>query len=96
MVPEKFSIHLSDICKRLIVVDVKKRLGCSGGKSKDIRKHIWFEEVDLESLFHQTTPSPYVPKVVDPIDIAYKDLNKEEKPLKISKTNKFKNEFNDF
>jgi hypothetical protein len=94
--PEKFSIDLSDICKRLIVVDVKKRLGCSGGKSKVIRKHKWFELLDLESLFNQTMPSPYVPKVVDPLDIAIKDMNKEEKPLKISKTNKFKNEFNDF
>ena len=95
-IPQKFSVDLADICKKLISVDVKKRLGCSNGKSDDIKKHKWFELVDWKSLFYQTVPSPYVPKVVNPLEIAFKDLNKIEKPLKISKTNKFKNEFNDF
>ena len=94
--PQRFSTELSDICKKLILVDVKKRLGCSKGKSNDIKKHKWFELVDWQSLFKQTKPSPYVPKLVNPMDIAFKDLNKEEKPLTISKTNKFKNEFENF
>ena len=94
--PKKFSSNLADICKKLINIDVNKRLGCLSGKSNDIRNHRWFDLIEWHNLYKQTYPSPFVPKYVHPLDIAFKNPNKLEEPLKITKINQFKKEFIDF
>lgn len=95
-IPKNFTAILSDICQRLIQKEVSKRLGCLKRGSSDIRDHIWFDQVDWIGIYKQTFPSPYVPKPKEPLDIAFKNPNKKEDPLKISKINQYKNEFIDF
>jgi serine/threonine protein kinase len=97
-IPKQFSLNLADICKRLIEVNVSKRLGCLKGESDDVKRHRWLNEIEWMKLFKQTIPSPYVPKSIEPLDIAFKNsTNKDpEEPLQISKLNKYKNEFFEF
>lgn len=96
MIPKKFTIHLSDICKQLIEIKVNKRLGCLKRESLDVKYHRWFDSIDWIKLYKQTAPAPYVPKAKEPLDIVHKTPNKPEEPLKISKINQFKKEFLDF
>lgn len=95
-VPKNFSSDLASICKGLIEVNVKKRLGCQKGMSHDVKNHKWLSLIDWQNIYKQSVSSPYVPIPVKPIDLVYKDTSKEEKPLRISKNNKFKKEFIDF
>lgn len=95
-IPKKFSPVLSDICEQLIEKDTKQRLGCMKRESSDIRDHEWFDPVDWLGIYKQTFVSPYVPKTVEPLEIAFKNPSKHEEPLKISKVNQYKKEFGDF
>jgi hypothetical protein len=94
--PKSFGTSLRDICRKLIEIDVRRRLGCSRGESNDIRDHKWFMHINWINLFEQKLPAPYLPREVNPLEIAFKDYRKNEDPLKVSKENHYEKEFIDF
>jgi serine/threonine protein kinase len=98
-IPSTFSSSLADLCRRLIEKCAKKRLGCLKGQSDDVRDHTWFAETKWLEINSQQAVAPYLPKSVDPLDIAFKKSNgskKPEEPLKIARNDQYKNNFKDF
>ena len=64
-----------DLITRLLVVDVRKRLGCSTARGDlDIRNHPWFSNnedgngIDFGKLYRKEITAPWVPELSDPFD----------------------------
>ena len=95
-IPKTFSSNLSDICLKLIESDVSKRLGCLKGHSNDVRDHKWFSQTNWMGILDQIIVAPYLPKQVEPLDIAFKNSKKTEEPLKICRKDRYKSEFSEF
>ncbi|CAM5999966.1 unnamed protein product, partial [Sphagnum balticum] len=98
LIPKTFSSNLTNMCKRLIEKKVSKRLGCSTRRQSDeVRDHKWFlNQVDWAALSTQQVVAPFVPKTVDPLDIAFKKPRSAEEPLKIARTDRYHDTFIDF
>jgi serine/threonine protein kinase len=96
--PKTFSYGLADLCRRLIETNVNKRLGCSlrGGQSNDVRDHKWFDQIDWLAIHSQKAMAPFVPKSVNPVELANKTPQSAEEPLKIARTDRYKTHFVDF
>lgn len=94
--PDRFSPELSDICRKLIERNVNRRLGCLKRGSNDVKEHRWFNSIEWFKIFKQTVNAPYIPKAKDPLDLISKRSKLKEEPLKITKTDQYTKEFNDF
>mmetsp|Transcript_3406 Transcript_3406/g.7333 ORF Transcript_3406/g.7333 Transcript_3406/m.7333 type:complete len:470 (+) Transcript_3406:1117-2526(+) len=65
-----------DLILKLLVVDVRKRLGCSTARGDlDIRNHPWFSNnegdgdgIDFGKLYRKEITAPWVPELTDPFD----------------------------
>lgn len=66
------SPEVKDLIRKLLVVDVRKRLGCLARADLDIREHPWFQEapttVDFGKLYRKEITPPWVPPVSNPFD----------------------------
>merc|ERR1711935_967537 len=69
---QKVSDDAKDLIKKMLVVDVKKRLGCLSRAELDIRDHSWFanEEtgIDFGKLYRRELTAPWIPTVTSPFD----------------------------
>lgn len=95
-IPKLFSPELADLCKRLLELDPKKRLGCLKQQSNDVRDHRWFRKVDWMSIYEQTARPPYLPKLHDPVEIAFKETKKPEEPLRVARVDPYQALFANF
>ena len=81
----RVSDDAKDIIKKMLVVDVRKRLGCMAGADLDIRDHPWFSieknpesGIDFGMLYRKEIPAPWVPELKDPFDGSNFSAKKEE------------------
>lgn len=94
--PSTFGGSLTDICAKLLVVDVTKRLGCLKNESDDIRDHRWFNKVDWLKMYAQKYTAPFIPKLKGPAELAYEKSKYPEEKIEISTYEEYRNEFDDF
>jgi hypothetical protein len=78
------------------VKNPKKRLGCLKGHSNDVRDHKWFNMIKWLEINSQLVAAPFLPKKVEPLEVACKSPRKREEPLKIARTDLYKTNFIDF
>lgn len=62
-----------DLITRLIVRRQANRFGCLARGDMDIRDHPWFAVIDTDKLLNKKIPSPWVPKIKDPLDTSHFD-----------------------
>ena len=79
----------------IIQINVTKRIGNLENGVHDIKNHGWFQHIDWTSLFFQETNAPFVPNVYGKADTTNYKRHQEDK-LKVSDTEKYPSEFNDF
>lgn len=69
---QKVSDDAKDLIKKMLVVDVKKRLGCLARADLDIRDHPWFSNpetgIDFGKLYRKEMTAPWIPTVTSPFD----------------------------
>jgi protein kinase A len=65
-----------DLIQRLIVRRQANRLGCLSRGDMDVRDHMWFSIIDVDKLLHKQIPSPWIPKIKDPLDATHFDSYK--------------------
>lgn len=88
-----------DLIRKILVTNPKERLGCFAGADMDIRRHPWFEEIDLKKLSKKEIKAPWKPKLADPLDVSNfdswehleKKAEKKEKPLSAKEQKLFDN-----
>ena len=49
------------------------RFGCLARGDMDIRDHHWFNVIDVDKLLKKKIPSPWVPRIKDPLDASHFD-----------------------
>jgi len=62
-----------DLIQRLIVRRQSNRLGCLARGDMDIRDHMWFNIIDVDKLMRKQWPTPWVPRIKDPLDATHFD-----------------------
>ncbi|CAF1469659.1 unnamed protein product [Adineta steineri] len=95
--PSSFSNELTDLIKKILVIDVTTRLGCMANGNKDIQNHPFFDSINFVKIYHQTenpTNIPYKPTKKDPLDPS--SLNQAEEPIRVSRHNLHEEEFKMF
>lgn len=69
---QKVSSDAKDVIKKMLVVDVKKRLGCLARADLDIRDHPWFSKpdtgIDFGKLYRKELKAPWIPTINSPFD----------------------------
>ena len=69
---DRLSDDAKDLIKKLLVVNVRDRLGCMANADLDIRNHPWFANektgIDFGKLYRKEIPAPWVPVLSDPFD----------------------------
>jgi hypothetical protein len=53
--------------------DPNKRLGSDPNGSDSIKRHVWFERVDWDSILAKRIKPPFVPKIKDDTDVSHFD-----------------------
>ena len=78
--PKSKKIQISesaeDLVKKLLHKNPQKRLGCKRGM-KEILEHVWFADIDIDSILKKKAKSPFVPNLQD-LMTPSKPLPKEE------------------
>ncbi len=58
-----FSDNLIDIIRGLLQKDLTKRLGMMFNGVNDIKKHIWFRDIDWLQIFLKKVRAPWIPDI---------------------------------
>jgi len=58
-----------NICKRLIVADLTKRLGCGRNRGEEVKDHKWFEDINWQKCEEQKLIPPYIPPLDNDVDL---------------------------
>ena len=67
-IPLHVSANTEAIVKGLLRPSATKRLGCLRNGAADVRQHVWFAGLNVPQLLRMKLPTPYTPKVLDPMD----------------------------
>ncbi|KAI9281064.1 camp-dependent protein kinase 10 [Sporodiniella umbellata] len=59
--PSYFENSAKDLLKKLLVIDITRRLGNLKGGADDIKKHKWFRNTDWSGLLNKTLRAPIIP-----------------------------------
>lgn len=59
--PSSFSSELTDLIKKILVIDVTTRLGCMANGNKDIQNHPFFDTVNFVKIYQQTENPSNIP-----------------------------------
>merc|ERR1712194_802199 len=79
-----------DIIKKMLVVNVNKRLGCGARADLDIRDHPWFSStegtgaIDFGQLYRKELTAPWIPTVTSPFDGANFSKKREHNKSKLT------------
>eukprot|EP00928_Gymnodinium_smaydae_P076686 TRINITY_DN5974_c0_g1_i1.p1 TRINITY_DN5974_c0_g1~~TRINITY_DN5974_c0_g1_i1.p1 ORF type:complete len:398 (+),score=87.29 TRINITY_DN5974_c0_g1_i1:224-1417(+) len=60
--PRHFDSRVKDFCRRLLVADRTKRLGCAKNGADEVKKHKWFKNVDWDAMLARRCRPPYIPE----------------------------------
>lgn len=63
--------HAQGLIKNLLVQRQAERLGCLACGEDDIREHLWFNCIHVDKLLRKQFPTPWTPKIKDPLDASY-------------------------
>ena len=74
--PRNIDINAQTLIKHFLIVDIKKRLGCTKRGIYDIIQNPFFEGFDWEGLLHRQSDTPFCPKVYRNSIYNYKKLDK--------------------
>ena len=74
--PRNIDINAQTLIKHFLIVDTKKRLGCTKRGIYEIIQNPFFEGFDWEGLLHRLTQPPFIPKVNRNSIYNYKKLDK--------------------
>jgi protein kinase A len=84
---QKVDDNAKDLVKRMLVVDVKKRLGCMSRGDLDLRDHPWFSDpengIDFGKLYRKEITAPWVPKISGMFDGSNFSAKREEDKSKL-------------
>jgi len=96
------SADAKDIIKKMLVVNVNKRLGCGARADLEIRDHPWFAStekgttgaIDFGNLYRKELKAPWIPTVTSPFDGANFSKKREQnksnlKPLSAREQKQF-------
>lgn len=61
--PKNIDVNARTLIKHFLIVDIKKRLGCTKRGIYDIIQNPFFEGFDWEGLLHRVSQPPFFPKV---------------------------------
>jgi serine/threonine protein kinase len=86
--PRQFDRGAKSLVKKLLVLDLTRRLGCYKGGADDVKKHKWFNGFDWAALVGKTMEAPIVPNIQSDADTSnfdpYPDST-EEPPIPVYK-----------
>lgn len=94
-IPSELSPAAKDIIRRLLTVDVNRRLGCGATGSVEVFEHNWFLGIDRDRLMARELPVPIKPRISeDPFDTSnFKDGDKKVPDFALESTGKLKRKF---
>ncbi|KAI0984803.1 hypothetical protein GJ496_001733 [Pomphorhynchus laevis] len=93
--PAHFSSDLKDLLRNILQIDLSKRFGNLKNGVDDIRNHKWFQTVNWIDTFQRKVDPPFIPKAKGPGDPTNFDVYEEEF-MKVSPTEKYAKEFEEF
>ena len=73
IIPDYVSKSAKDLIKKLLVPNPKKRLGWGLGGAEKIKNHPFFKDVDWEKAWNKDLEPPFIPKLIDELDLKYFD-----------------------
>mmetsp|Transcript_9781 Transcript_9781/g.12059 ORF Transcript_9781/g.12059 Transcript_9781/m.12059 type:complete len:519 (-) Transcript_9781:450-2006(-) len=79
--PRYLSHQAKLILKALLHREPSRRLGSGPGDAADIKKHIFFANVDFDALLEGTIPAPWQPQVVGSLDTSQFDREFTSLPI---------------
>jgi serine/threonine protein kinase len=69
--PAAFDEQATSLIKKMLHLDVTKRLGCSAGGAEDIKRHKWFRGLDWAALYNKQLDAPWKPTLADDSDTSH-------------------------
>ncbi|XP_034935496.1 cAMP-dependent protein kinase catalytic subunit beta-like [Chelonus insularis] len=93
--PGHFKENLKSIVSSLLQTDLTRRFGNLKNGSLDIKKHVWFQTIDWDRVYHRKIKPSYIPVCKKDSDANNFDFY-EEKDLKIDSKDLYHKEFADF
>ena len=83
-----FNAESQDLIRKLLVRDVKDRLGTLKDGSDDVRHHAWFSNINLEQYTRKQVRAPWIPPIksntdTSLFDAAGEDEHRENKNIDI-------------
>lgn len=73
LIPDYVTDEASDLIKKLLMVNPKKRLGYGEDGAKKIKQHPYFKGVNWDNVWYQKIDPPFVPNLKDETDLTYFD-----------------------
>lgn len=65
-----FGAEVSDLLKKLLERDPKKRIGCGENDADELRQHPWFSDINWEKVSTMTHEAIFKPKVKGAEDVS--------------------------
>lgn len=95
--PTYFSDSLKDLLRNLLQIDLTKRYGNLKNGVNDIKKHLWFVNLDWLAVYQKKIKAPLIPKIISKGDTRHFDTSAEPGNIvRQTVTNKFEEEFEEF
>mmetsp|Transcript_46496 Transcript_46496/g.129576 ORF Transcript_46496/g.129576 Transcript_46496/m.129576 type:complete len:351 (-) Transcript_46496:158-1210(-) len=68
-----FTYKAKDLCKRLLIADRTKRLGCMKAAGEGVKGHKWFTNTNWDELYHTNAQPPHIPTMAGDDDTSCYD-----------------------
>jgi len=73
--------------KELLVINPQKRLGFGKDGSEKVKNHIFFKGIDWEKAYRKEYKPPFIPELLDELDLKYFDKMFTEEHVSLSQIN---------
>ncbi|KAG0757945.1 hypothetical protein G6F57_010319 [Rhizopus arrhizus] len=94
--PGYFENAAKDLLKKLLVIDITRRLGNLKGGADDIKRHKWFRTTDWHGLLNKTVKAPITPAHSNEYDTSNFEKYSEETSNEQPQGDPFRELFPDF
>ncbi|EIE77696.1 hypothetical protein RO3G_02400 [Rhizopus delemar RA 99-880] len=94
--PGYFENAAKDLLKKLLVIDITRRLGNLKGGADDIKRHKWFRTTDWHGLLNKTVRAPIIPAHSNEYDTSNFEKYSEETSNEQPQGDPFRELFPDF
>ena len=69
-IPDYMSFTVQDFIRRLLVKDPRKRLGGGPGDAMELKRHLFFKDLNWHALANKQIPAPFIPKISGELDVS--------------------------